>query len=70
MFKYIPLSVIQISRDQKIVKKISFFDWEKSFRKKSHSSSNISSRKKLKTHLGIPLKNYKDYLEKWKKENL
>ncbi|MHA1193364.1 MAG: hypothetical protein ACTSP9_13925 [Promethearchaeota archaeon] len=51
-------------------KPISFFDWENSFRKKTHPISKISSIKKAKTPLGIPLKVYNDFLEKWREENL
>ncbi|MHA1669758.1 MAG: hypothetical protein ACTSV5_04170 [Promethearchaeota archaeon] len=50
-------------------KPISFFDWENSFRKKAHPVSKIPSIKKAKTPLGIPLKVYNDFLEKWREEN-
>lgn len=59
-----------MSRDQKMSKPISFFDWENSFRKKTHPVSKISSNKKTKTTLGIPLKVYHEFLEKWREENL
>ena len=51
-------------------KLISFFDWENSFRKKTHPISKISHNKKAKTTLGIPLKEYHEFLEKWREKNL
>jgi hypothetical protein len=51
-------------------KPASFFDWEYGFRKKAHSISKKSSIKKINNPLGIPMKIYKDYLEKWREENL
>ena len=69
-FKYKLLSIIQKSRDQKMSKSTSFFDWENSFRKNTHPISKVSSNKKTITPLGIPLKVYNDFLEKWRKENL
>ena len=51
-------------------KPISFFDWENSFRKKSHPISKISYNKEDKTSIGIPLKGYQEFLEKWREKNL
>ena len=45
-------------------KPISYYDWENSFRKKTHSLSKLSLDKNHKTVLGIPMKAYKDFLEK------
>ncbi|TXT59704.1 MAG: hypothetical protein BAJALOKI2v1_180032 [Promethearchaeota archaeon] len=50
----------------------SYFDWELSHRKKSHEFKNSSDQKKEKeiNSLGIPQDTFKNYLERWKKENL
>ncbi|MBY8981457.1 MAG: hypothetical protein KGD57_00790 [Candidatus Lokiarchaeota archaeon] len=50
-------------------KLISFFDWENSFRK-NHPVSKISYNKKTNSPLGIPLKEYHEFLEKWREKNL
>ena len=57
-------------------KAVSYFDWELNFRKKSqlsHISETETKRIKNKEEinsLGISDNNYKDFMKKWKEENL
>ena len=45
----------------------SYYDWEKSFLKSNLKSQKIKINNKP---LGIPITIYREFIEKWKKENL
>ena len=49
-------------------KAISYYDWELSFRSKDESKKNLKNDN-LNT-IGISNISFKDFIEKWKKENL
>jgi len=57
-------------------KAISYFDWEMNFRKKalkSHNSENETQRMRSKediNSLGFSDNEFKDFMKKWKNENL
>ena len=46
----------------------SFYDWEKSFKIKSESEKKIETQST--TSIGISEDNFKNFLKKWKKNNL
>ena len=46
----------------------SFYDWEKSFKIKSESEKKIETQST--TSIGISDDNFKNFLKKWKKNNL
>ena len=52
----------------------SFLDWELSFRKDADSDTKSKERKKVSrsrvNSLGIPEKDFKEFLDQWKKKNL
>ena len=53
-------------------KSVSYYDWELSFKKKADPAP-IDSRvvkKATNNSLGIPDDDFKEFMKKWKKENL
>jgi len=49
---------------------ISYLDWELSFRREKKEEDKSQSEKENITSLGIPEDQFKNYLRKWKNENL
>lgn len=49
---------------------ISYLDWELSFKREKKEEAKPQSNKENITSLGIPKDELKDYLRKWKNENL
>jgi len=48
-------------------KPVSYYDWEKPFLTPKSKTQKIKNANKP---LGIPLNIYREFIEKWKKENL
>jgi len=53
-------------------KSVSYYDWELSFKKKAdHTPNNPRLIKKPSLNsIGIPVDNFKEFMKKWKQENL
>ncbi|MFX0000194.1 MAG: hypothetical protein ACFE9Q_01955 [Candidatus Hodarchaeota archaeon] len=49
-------------------KAVSYYDWEKSFRDKP--KSDLKLKQDDINSLGISENNFKDFIKKWRKENL
>jgi len=48
----------------------SYYDWQQEFKKPSKSKKNYSLKKKKKNLIGISEGFFRDYMDKWKKNNL
>ena len=49
-------------------KAISYYDWELSFKSKNESSKKVIDDDL--NGIGIPKKSFKDFMKKWKEDNL
>jgi hypothetical protein len=51
---------------------VSYYDWSLSFRKNDVNQKSSGNEKKLRSvnSIGLPDDEFKDYLEKWKRNNL
>jgi len=49
-------------------KAVSFYDWELSFKCKNDSTKNLKNDRF--NAIGMSDRNFKDFMNKWKKENL
>lgn len=53
-------------------KSVSYYDWELSFKKKADRAPKEPSiiKKSSNNSIGIPVNDFKEFMKKWKKENL
>ncbi|MBD3197243.1 MAG: hypothetical protein GF317_19470 [Candidatus Lokiarchaeota archaeon] len=49
---------------------ISYYDWELAFKKREGEKKSSHSNNRYLTSTGIPESQFREHLEKWKKENL
>ncbi len=51
-------------------KSSSYFDWELSFRKNQPSKERVKHNREKINSIGIPINNFKKFLQEWKEKNL
>ena len=51
-------------------KSSSYFDWELSFRKNQSSKESVKRNREKINSIGIPINDYKKFLQEWKEKNL
>jgi len=51
-------------------KSTSYFDWELTFRKSQPSKERVNHNREKINSIGIPINNFKKFLQEWKEKNL
>jgi hypothetical protein len=51
-------------------KSTSYFDWEQSFHKNQASKERVRHYREEINSIGIPISNFKKFLQEWKEKNL